>query len=287
MAGYEQFSTELSTLLSTYPPAFIYIQDSESFKSTCQVVNSTISAIEQVPPPSSPSSLFSSSSTIPSFIIQSTRIDAVSTFTSRLLFESVINSLAGWDVNWEDGYSNWHPNVDQGEEMDARWNENLDTFIHGLRAVHGYLCVQHGITRGKGKEKSNQNDSTSENIRLVIVIERAERLRETNPELVVPLTRLAEMVLLFLCLYPIFSNSRIIIGTVGYNRYIYFSSRLGEYQTFIRRFSRSLLHGYTTTLQRKLVNPNNPTKDTVSSIPIRRRQISNSVIHLPLSISPI
>ena len=201
MAGYEQFSTELSTLLSTYPPPFIYIQDSESFKSTCQVVNSIISAIEQVPPPSSPSSLFSSSSTIPSFIIHSTRIDAVSTFTSRLLFESVINSLAGWDVNWEDGCSNWDPNVDQDEgeqEIDPRWNENVDTFIHALRAVHGYLCRQHGITRDKGKKKSNQNDSTSENIRLVIVIERTERLRETNPELVVPLTRLAEMVPLLL-----------------------------------------------------------------------------------------
>ena len=202
MAGYEQFSSELSTLLSTYPPPFIYIQDSESFKSTCQVVNSTISAIEQVPPPSSPSSLFSSwtsSSTTPSVIIHSTRIDAVSTFTNRLLFESVINSLAGWDVTWEDGCSNWHPNVDQDEgeqDLDPRWNENLDTFIHALRALHGYLCRQHGISRGKGKEKSIQNDSTFENIRLVIVIERAERLKETNPELVVPLTRLAEMVLL-------------------------------------------------------------------------------------------
>jgi origin recognition complex subunit 5 len=210
MAGYEQFSTELSTLLSTYPPPFIYIQDSESFKSTCQVVDSVISVIEQVPPPSSPSSLFSSSPSIPSLIIHATRIDAVSTFTNRLLFDSVINSLAGWYVNWEDGCSNWHPNADQDEgeqEIDARWNENVDTFIHGLRAVHGYLCRQHGISRGKGKEKSIQNDNTSENIRLVIVTERAERLKETNPELLVPLTRLAEMVLHSLLSYSIFSNS--------------------------------------------------------------------------------
>ena len=173
---------DLSTLLSTYPPPFIYIQDSESFRSTCQLVNSVISSIEQVPPPSSHSSLFSaesSESSAPCFIIHSATIDAVSTFTNRLLFESVINSLAGWDVNWEDGCSNWHSNVEDG---DARWNENMDTFIHGLRAVHGYLCGQHGVT---------QDNS---NIRLVIVIERAERLKETNPELVVPLTRLAEMV---------------------------------------------------------------------------------------------
>ena len=287
MAGYEQFSTDLSTLLSTYPPPFIYIQDSESFKSTCQVVNSIISAIEHVPPPSSPSSLFSS--TVPSFIIHSTRIDAVSTFTNRLLYESVINSLAGWDVNWEDGCSNWHPNADQDEgeqDIDPRWNENVDTFFHALRVVHGYLCRQHGITRGKGKgkEKSIQNDRTSDNLRFVIVIERAERLTETNPDLVVPLTRLAEMVILSR-LYPVSSNSRVNIGTIGYNRYIHFSSRLGEYQTFIRCFSRSLLYGYTTTHQRKLVNPNHPRqKKPISFIPIRRRKISNSIIHLPLPI---
>jgi origin recognition complex subunit 5 len=272
MAGYEQFSSELSTLLSTYPPPFIYIQDSESFKSTCQVVNSVISAIEQVPPPSSPSSLFSSSSTSTTpFIIHSTRIDAVSTFTNRLLFESVINSLARWDVTWEDGCSNWIPNVDSqdgGEqEIDPRWNENVDTFIHALRAVHGYLCRQHGISRGKGKGKAIQNDSSYENIRLVIVIERAERLKETNPELVVPLTRLAEMV--YLIYIPYSSNSLINTGTIGYNRYIHFSSRLGEYQTFIRRFSRSLLHGYTTALQRKSVNLNLPhQKRPISSIPL-------------------
>ena len=149
MAGYKQFSSELSTLLSTYPPPFIYIHNSESFKSMCQVMNSVISAIEQVPPPSSPSSLFSSLSSTPSFIIYSPRIDAVSNFTNQILFESIINSLDGWDINWENGCSNWHPNVDKDEgeqEIDPQWNENVDTFIHALHAVHGYFCMQHGIT---------------------------------------------------------------------------------------------------------------------------------------------
>ena len=44
---------------------------------------------------------------------------------------------------------------------DPRWNENVDTFIHALRAVYGYLYRQRGITRVKGKEKSYQNDITS------------------------------------------------------------------------------------------------------------------------------
>lgn len=188
--NYEQFSSELSTLLTTYPPPFIYIQDSEAFKSTCQVVNSILQDISGSS--TSPSSLFSSHTDPNSFIIHSARIDAVSTFTSRLLFEAVINSLAGWDVNWEDGCSNWHLNPDEGG--DSRWNENVDTFIHGLRAVHGHLSSQHGISLGKSKGKQKENSTATEDIRLVIVIERAERLKETNPELVVPLTRLAEMV---------------------------------------------------------------------------------------------
>ncbi|KAF8801485.1 hypothetical protein BYT27DRAFT_7114957 [Phlegmacium glaucopus] len=213
--GYEQFSNELSTLLYTYPPPFIYIHDSEAFKSTCWVVNSILKDIcgDGTPPssPSSYSSLFSASgATTNPFIIHSTKIDAISTFTSRLLFEAVINSLAGWEVKWEDGCSNWHSNADEdggrkreGEAGggESRWNENVDTFIHGLRAVHGYLCRRYRISmsskaQGKGKEKANQNDTTNstyENVRVVIVIEHAERLKETIPELVVPLTRLAEM----------------------------------------------------------------------------------------------
>lgn len=169
------FSADLSTLLSTYPPPFIYVQDSASFKLTCTVVNSVLKDISETAEETS-------------FIIHYTRIDAISTFTNRLFFETVINSLAKWDINWEEGCSNWIPN--EGE-VELRWNENVDTFIHGLRAVHNYLCRQHGLSQAKGKEKQN---GICENVRLVIVIERAERLKETIPELIVPLTRLAEMV---------------------------------------------------------------------------------------------
>ena len=82
----------------------------------------------------------------------------------------MINSLASWTPQWGDGAVNWGP--DNG----VRWNDTFDGFVHGLRAVHAYL--------GKGKE--NEGD-----VRLVIVVERAERL---IPELMVPLTRLAELV---------------------------------------------------------------------------------------------
>jgi origin recognition complex subunit 5 len=55
-----------------------------------------------------------------------------------------------------------------------RWNDTFGGFLHGLPAVHAYL--------GTGKEGD---------VRLVIVVGHAERL---IPELMVPLTRLPELV---------------------------------------------------------------------------------------------
>ena len=63
-----------------------------------------------------------------------------------------------------------------GADDGVRWNDIFDGFMHGLRAVHAYL----------GKRKEKEGD-----VRLVIVVERAERL---IPELMVPLTRLTELV---------------------------------------------------------------------------------------------
>ncbi|EDR09875.1 uncharacterized protein LACBIDRAFT_318149 [Laccaria bicolor S238N-H82] len=51
----------------------------------------------------------------------------------------MINSLARWTPQWEDGVVNW------GADNGVRWNDTFDGFVHGLRAVHAYL--------GKGQEK--------------------------------------------------------------------------------------------------------------------------------------
>jgi len=66
--------------------------------------------------------------------------------------------------------------VNWGVGKGVRWNDTFDGFVHGLRAVH--------VALGKGKEKEGD-------ARLVIVGECAEKL---IPELMVPLTRLAELV---------------------------------------------------------------------------------------------
>jgi origin recognition complex subunit 5 len=55
-----------------------------------------------------------------------------------------------------------------------RWNDTFGKFLHGLLAIHAYS--------GTGKEGD---------VRLIIVVEHVEKL---IPELMVPLTRLAELV---------------------------------------------------------------------------------------------
>jgi origin recognition complex subunit 5 len=143
------------------------------------------------------------------------RVDAISCFTPRLIFETIIHSLVGWESRWEDGCAIWSAGQGsseraEGEENDSvrvelRWNENLDTFLHGLRAAHAYLCKQavsesgdgKGKGKGKAKERTTDGDEGCDNVRFVIVVERPERLKEVHPELMVPFTRLAELVRFF------------------------------------------------------------------------------------------
>ncbi|PPQ63747.1 hypothetical protein CVT24_004256 [Panaeolus cyanescens] len=180
LPGYELFSDELTTLISTFPPPFIYVHDQESLPITCRVTDALLNNIS-----------LGESSVQPGAKVKHTRVDGISCFTTRLFYEAVINGLVGHQADWEEGCSNWAPEEDLG----VRWNENLDTFLHGLRAVHRHLCKQNGISStsntasDKGKDKQSQYD----NVRLVIVVERIERLRDNLPELIVPLTRLAEL----------------------------------------------------------------------------------------------
>ncbi|PPQ88839.1 LOW QUALITY PROTEIN: hypothetical protein CVT25_010269 [Psilocybe cyanescens] len=186
--GYDHFSYELGTLLSTHPPPFIYIQDTEAFTITLGAIDALLRDLAKISPSECPSKLHYA------------RVDSVACFTSRLFYESVINSLVGWEPDWEDGCENW-----AAAEGDVRWNENLDSFLHGLRAVHHHLCRKNGVSAGSSpKGKGKQIDSGYDNVRFVIVVEHVERLKETLPELLVPLTRLAELVRMFLALLDCF-----------------------------------------------------------------------------------
>lgn len=174
--GYEHVVDELSTLVSLYPPPFIYINDPISPRVTSSAVDYTLGCLMNADPR-------------PSANIRHAKVNAVSCFSARLLYDSVLNALSRWNASWAEGCANW--NTGNAE----RWNENFDGFVHGLCALHAQLSSEEG---SKGKGKGREVSEGDAMVRMVIVIERAERLKDGLPDLIVPLTRLAELVCLVL-----------------------------------------------------------------------------------------
>lgn len=170
--GYEELCDELSTLIAIYPPPFIYINDTICPRLTSSIVASLLDKIDSTDPG-------------PSKRVHFAKVNAVACFTARLLYDSILNALTKWSPDWNDGCANWSLEGDT-----QRFNENFDGFIHGLRAVSSHLREK-ARGNGKGKERMKLE---ADGVRLVIVVEHAERLKETLPELLVPLTRLAELV---------------------------------------------------------------------------------------------
>ena len=95
-------------------------------------------------------------------------VDAVACFNHRLFYDSVLNQLANWNVSWNSGCQNW-----SGRVLGQRWNDSFDSFVHGLQEFAS---------------------TTSPSSNIIIAIDRAERLKVSLPDLIVPLSRLAELV---------------------------------------------------------------------------------------------
>lgn len=157
IAGYQDFTQELSTLISTYPPPFIYIYDPIAPRTTSSVIKATISERETLQQSGD-------------FDIYGVHFDATTCFTQRLLFDAILNALL---------------NLYFTEEPTERWNDSWDSFLHGLRHLHSQ------------KRKESPRD-----IRFVVCIEHAHKLKDKLPQSIIPLTRLSELVSHFLL--PIF-----------------------------------------------------------------------------------
>ncbi|KAJ7100727.1 putative origin recognition complex, subunit 5-like protein [Mycena belliarum] len=169
--GYEQLLAEISALVSAHAPPFIYVNDPVSPRNAALVVNSAISSLAQ------------SSDAL--LRINHAQVNAVACLAPRMLYDTVLNQLAKWEVKWEAGCANWGGD-------DQRWNDNLDGFLHGLTAVHSFIRRADAAGPSKGKAKQADED-LEDSGQLVIVVERAERLQDQMPDLIVPLARLAEL----------------------------------------------------------------------------------------------
>ena len=175
---FEFMSTHLSALITSYPPPFIFIHDTETARLTASVVRSTLEGLASEP-------------RLEQVIYA--HVNAVACFSPRILYDTALNAFAGWTPDWRDGATNWN-----GSGVEARrYNENFDAFVHGIQAIAAGAGESesktqvNGVSKGKGKAKEQD---APPNRRLVLVVERAERLRENLPELLVPLTRLNESV---------------------------------------------------------------------------------------------
>ncbi|THH29905.1 hypothetical protein EUX98_g4289 [Antrodiella citrinella] len=164
--GYETLLSQFTTLINASPPPFIYIHDPSTPRISASLLRASLGASQSGGPR-----------------IVHASVNAIACFTPRLFYDTVLNALADWTPQWEDGCENW--SVEEGSGQ--RFNESVDAFVHGLKALSGSLS-----DHGKGKARETEGGVTS-GVRMVIVVERAERLKDNVPDLVVPLTRLAEL----------------------------------------------------------------------------------------------
>ncbi|KAH7925660.1 hypothetical protein BV22DRAFT_1194968 [Leucogyrophana mollusca] len=169
--GYQKFITHISALTESYLPSFIHITDTNNLRLTSSVLDA----------------LFGNASSMPDYPpIHYAHINAVACFNTRLFFDTVLNSLSNWKVSWENGCRNW-----PGDDT-QRFNDTVDSFFHGLRILRAQT-PQGPSTAAKGKEKEKDIEPAQEEPVMILVVEKAERLAENLPELIVPLSRLAEL----------------------------------------------------------------------------------------------
>lgn len=158
--GYEKFISHITSVTSSFVLPFLYITDRHNPRITASLLNQIY--------------LNGGDCSRARFA----HINATACFTARLLYDTILNALAGWEVAWENGCQNWP------DEDGKRYNDSIDSFLHGLRNLRNKFR--------EGKAKGN-GSTVDEEPTMVLLVERAERLKDNLPDLIVPLTRLAEL----------------------------------------------------------------------------------------------
>ncbi len=183
--GNDALISQLITLTTTCPSTFTYLHDPHTPRATASLVNTLISSLSAIDAISSAPG----DDVVP--IIASAQVNAVASFSPRLFYDMTFNRLAKWRPRWEDGCENWPGGMAGG----VRYNDSLDGFLHGLRALQAQLCGDEtevkSPRKGRGKARAQ---NVAKAVKMVLVVDRAERLKESLPGLLVPLTRLAELV---------------------------------------------------------------------------------------------
>ena len=156
--GRKSFISDLVTLLTTAPPPFLHIYDPTTTSYTSKLLTAALSALKE------------ESYGTPVLVAQ---VSAFECLTSRLFFDRILNKLADWEPDWEDGAANW------AATLGERYNDSLDSFMHGIRELVPQVMEKHGW-----KEQPN----------VLLAFDDAEKLKDTLPTLLIPLARLSDLV---------------------------------------------------------------------------------------------
>ncbi|KAJ3763553.1 origin recognition complex subunit 5 C-terminus-domain-containing protein [Lentinula raphanica] len=138
-------------------------------------LNQVVSLLELSPPPF----IFINAPIASNFIVETllsalqekirfVHIDGISCFTPRLLYDTILNGLSHHTPSWDDGCRNW---------SEETANDSMDSFLHALKSLHASLCSETRVDK----------------LPLALVIDKPERVKERMPDLLAPLTRLAEL----------------------------------------------------------------------------------------------
>ncbi|KAH8107296.1 origin recognition complex subunit 5 C-terminus-domain-containing protein, partial [Phellopilus nigrolimitatus] len=157
--GQETLIHELKTIIPAKSPSFIYVLDPFTTNRTRSILRDVLKTLTR-----------ENSSERFAFAF----VDCVACFTQRLIFDTILNSLANF---WEP-----RPEENANDTLAGQRSDSLDGFLESIRMLSSDPFP---ITSG--------SEILSGPSKFALVFERAERLKEIQSKLVIPLTRLQEL----------------------------------------------------------------------------------------------
>ncbi|KAH7334431.1 origin recognition complex subunit 5 C-terminus-domain-containing protein [Rhizoctonia solani] len=174
--GRSNILSHLSILLAVAPPPFMHIFDPHTPRTTGRLIASLLD-------------LLSSSDDPELKPLRYACVDAREVISARQFYDRAINAFAGHRPTRTNGYENW---------ASGTWSDSFDSFMAGLREIGKIFTTEKkqsdndimDITETSDQQDLGKDDGCN----LVLVVENANYLSGPLKELLVPLTRLSEMV---------------------------------------------------------------------------------------------
>jgi hypothetical protein len=176
--GRSNILSHLSILMAVAPPPFMHIFDPHTPRTTCQLIASLLDILSSTHDPELKPLRYAC-------------VDAREVVSARQFYDRAINAFAGHRPTRTNDYENW---------SGGTWNDSFDSFIAGLREIGK-------IFAGAAEKKKLEGDAMditetgdpgdplqAPSCNLILVVENANYISGSLREMLVPLTRLSEMV---------------------------------------------------------------------------------------------